>query len=215
MRGLQKDDPLSVEKQLHKNNSSVYNAETSSGGRKGSHVHECRTVEKVLNVYDVGSIHFSSGTENIEAGKGWGCTEERPSPHGLSSQDQLEMGKKPFVNLVSDDESEDSDSSDDSETSHGSLMDMLAMKYKNRNEYQYTKWKFEADMLSSLEEDPELNMSPEVEISPKGSFHYSDALRGTTLGKFLMDGDCKVGLKKSLTALEALDSKAVDDCKRL
>ncbi|XP_026423407.1 uncharacterized protein LOC113319348 [Papaver somniferum] len=118
--------------------------------RKDSDVYECNTKEKVLNVYNAGSVRVSSEGENVEERKGWGCLKERPSQHGSSSQDHLEMSTEPFVNLVSDDdsveilgESEDSDNSTDSEGSLGTLMDMLAMKYKNRERRQRQRNKME------------------------------------------------------------------------
>ncbi|KAI3860861.1 hypothetical protein MKX03_002477, partial [Papaver bracteatum] len=37
----------------------------------------------------------------------------------------------------------------------------------------------------------------------------------TSLAKFLMDGDCKGDLKKSVKDLELFDSAAVADCKKL
>ncbi|XP_026378310.1 uncharacterized protein LOC113272725 [Papaver somniferum] len=223
-QGSQNAVTRSGENQIDENNRSRPNAETSSGGRKDFHVYQCK--EKVLNVYDVGSLHLSSGGENVKEGKGCGCPEERPSPH------HLEMSTHSFVNLVSDDNSveilgefEDSDGSTDSEGSLGALMDMLAMKYRNRNEDKDIKWKFEADMLSSFEEDPGLCMKAvcalyrqqicEDKISDKGLFHNSDALRCTSLAKFLMDEDCEGGLNKSVEELEIFDSNAVDDCKRL
>ncbi|XP_026423383.1 uncharacterized protein LOC113319336 isoform X1 [Papaver somniferum] len=228
--GSQNNVTQSGGKQRDENNRSRTNAETSSVGRKDSHVHECK--EKVLNVFGVGSLRLSSGNENVEEGKGFGCSEKRPSQHGSSSQDHLEMSVNPFLNLVSDDDSvevlsetEDSDSSTDSEGSLGALMDMLAMKYKNRNKDKEIKWEFEADMLSSFEEDPELCMKAvcalyrqqicEDEISDKGLFHNSDALRCSALAKFLMDEDCEGDLNKSMNELEKFDSKGVEDCKRL
>ncbi|XP_026439838.1 uncharacterized protein LOC113338675 [Papaver somniferum] len=176
----------SGEKQIDENNRSIPNAETSSGGRKDSHVYECK--EKVLNVCDVGSLHLSSGGENVQEGKGCGCSEERPPQHGSSSQDHLEMSMNPFVNLVSDDDSaEILGESEDYYCSLGALMDMMAMNYRNRNEDKEINLKFEADMLSSFEEEPELCLKAvcalyrqqicEDEISDKVLFHNRDALR--------------------------------------
>ncbi|XP_026432886.1 uncharacterized protein LOC113330238 isoform X1 [Papaver somniferum] len=213
-RGSQNDVTQSVEKLRDEND------------RMDSDVYGCKTKEKVL--YDAGSLRVSSEGENVEERKGLGCSEERPSQHGSSSQDHLEMSTEPFVHLVSDDdsveilgESEDSDGSSDSERSLGSLLDMLAMKYRNTNEGKEIKWKFEADMLSSFGEEPELCVKAvcalyRQQISEgKGLLHNSDALRCTTLAKFLLDGDCEGDLNKSVEELETFDSKAVDVCKRL
>ncbi|XP_026423448.1 uncharacterized protein LOC113319397 isoform X2 [Papaver somniferum] len=202
--------------------------QTDENGSKDSDAYECKTKEKVLNVYDADCLRVSSEGENVGERKGWGCSEERPSQHGSSSQDHLEMSTEPFVNFVSDDDSveilgefEVSDGSTDSEGSLGVCMDMLAMKYRNTNEDKEIKWEFEADMLSSFEEDHELCMKAvcalyRQQISEgKGLLHNSDALRCTTLAKFLMNEDCEGDLNKSVKELEIFDSKGVEDCKRL
>ncbi|XP_026433744.1 uncharacterized protein LOC113331222 [Papaver somniferum] len=244
-RGLQNEVTQSGGKQKDKNSRSIPNVENNNGGGKDSHVYELKTEEKVL-MFDVGinkhhesesefprysavnmscgSPHLSSRGENIEEGKGGGYVEERPSQHGSLSQDHLEMSQKPFVNVVSCSGGESFGESF-AEDSDSDLMDMMAMKYRNKNKDREIKWKFEADMLSSFEEDPELCMKAvcalyrqkisEDEISANGLFHYSDTLRGTTLGKFLMDGSCKGGLKKSVEELAIFDSRAIEDCKRL
>lgn len=83
VRGLQNDVTQSVEKQRD---------ETNCGEKECSHLYELKTKEGMLIM-----------NENFE-GKGWGCSEERPSQHGSPSQAHLEMSKKPFANLVSDDD---------------------------------------------------------------------------------------------------------------
>ncbi|RZC47936.1 hypothetical protein C5167_040875 [Papaver somniferum] len=179
---------------------------------------------------DISKEPFANSVSD-DGGESLGSSEERPSQHGSSSQDHLDISKEPFANSVSDDggeslgNSEDSDGSVDSKNSHRDLMDMLAMKYRNVNDEKGMKWKSEPELLSSFEEDPELCVKAvcalyrqeisEDEISPKGLYIHSDTLRCTTLAKFLMDEDCKGDLKKSVTELETLDSKAVDDCKKL
>ncbi|OVA06393.1 hypothetical protein BVC80_8981g31 [Macleaya cordata] len=106
---------------------------------------------------------------------------------------------------------------------------VLAMIRRNRD--KESKWQFEADMLSSFEEDPELCMKAvcalyrqqtSEEKSMKGSLHLNnrgfnkfDALRGTVLAEFLMDGDREGDLKKSFKELEKFDPKALEECKRL
>ncbi|RZC86828.1 hypothetical protein C5167_030176 [Papaver somniferum] len=161
------------------------------------------------------------------AGTGIGPIEPRDSNCSKSRKKIMEEHDRsldPFVHLVSDEdsveilgESEDSDS----ECSLGALMDMLAMKYRNTNEDKEIKWKFEADMVSSFEEEPELCMKAVCSLyrqqicEDKGLLHNSDALRCTTLAKFLMDEDCEGDLNKSVKELEIFDSTAVEDCKRL
>ncbi|XP_026423794.1 uncharacterized protein LOC113319966 [Papaver somniferum] len=135
VRDLQNETTQTGERQKDKNNMSIPTVETSSGGSKDSRVYELKTKGKVLNVK--------------EGRKGWGCFEGRPSQHGSSSQAHLEMSKKIFVNL-------DSDSDEDGDTL-GDPVEMLAIKNWSRNKDEM-KWKSEADMLSSFEEDPELCM---------------------------------------------------------
>ncbi|KAI3860853.1 hypothetical protein MKX03_002469 [Papaver bracteatum] len=185
-RGLQNEITQSVE---------------SCGGRKDSHVDRFKTKENVLNAYDVdvnkhhesesefpiysamkipsGSLHLPSGGENVEEGNG--------------SQDHLDISKDPFAISVSDDggeslgDVEDSDSSFYLKNFLGHLVDMLAMKYRNRNDEKEMKWKSEPELLSSFEEDPEICLKAvcalyrqeisEDEISPKGLYIHSDTLR--------------------------------------
>ncbi|XP_026421270.1 uncharacterized protein LOC113317363 isoform X2 [Papaver somniferum] len=226
-RGLQNEVTQSGEKQKDKNSRSIPNVENNNGGGKDSHVYELKTEEKVL-VYDVGinkhresesefprysavnmscgSLDLSSRGENIEEGKGWGYVEERPSQHGSLSQDHLEMSQKPFVNVVSCSGGESFGESF-AEDSDSDLMDMMAMKYRTKNKDREIKWKFEADMLSSFEEDPELCMKAvcalyrqqisEDEISANGLFHYSDALSG--LCKSIID---RVGWHKKKNVID-------------
>ncbi|KAI3831508.1 hypothetical protein MKX03_016614, partial [Papaver bracteatum] len=169
------------------------NAETRRRGNKDSHVSQLKTEEKVLKyVYDIdtnnqlesefpqhtsvnissGSQNLSSAGENVKKGKGWSCGEETPSQ---------------VVKLVSDSGGEsfgeDSDSSD-SQGSLGDLMDMIAIKCRKMKNDREIKWKFEADMLSSFEEDTELCLKAvcalhrqQTSEDAKGLFHYSDALR--------------------------------------
>ncbi|KAI3838239.1 hypothetical protein MKX03_025947 [Papaver bracteatum] len=163
-RGLQDEITQTGENQRDENNMSKPNAETTDGGSKDSRVYELKTDEKVLKV---------------EEGKGWGCSEERPS------QANLEMCKKTVVNLVSD-SNDGGDSLGKFEDSLGHSMDMLTLKNLNKNKDKM-KWNSEADMLLSFEEDPELCLRvvcafyrqeiSEDEISPKGLVIDSDMLR--------------------------------------
>ncbi|XP_026423800.1 uncharacterized protein LOC113320044 isoform X2 [Papaver somniferum] len=153
--GLQNVITQSCEKPTDESNSSKLNAETSSGGWKDSHKYDIGANElhdresefpkySAMNISST-TLHLSSEGQNVEEGKGWGSSSKRSSQHGSSSQDHLEMSAEPFANLVSYDggesfsESEDSYSSGDSETSLGSLMDMLAMKYRDKNDNKEMK----------------------------------------------------------------------------
>ncbi|XP_026423786.1 uncharacterized protein LOC113319867 isoform X1 [Papaver somniferum] len=176
----------------------------------------------------------SCGGKKVEEGKGadW---EERKSQHGTSFQIHLEMNKKPSVNGVSDSGGEtvgqslleDSNTcTSDSKNSSGDVMDKSAIKYRTRDKYKLINWEIEADMISSFDEDAELCMRAvcalfrlqrsEENVSADWLFHYSDALsRGSTLAEFLMDGDRRGDLKKTVEELDVFDGKAREDCKRL
>ncbi|KAI3836338.1 hypothetical protein MKX03_020826 [Papaver bracteatum] len=121
-RGLQNEITQTGEKQRDKNMSKPH-AETRGEGSMDSHAYELKTKEKMLNV---------------EEGKGWGCLEEGPSQHGSSSQADLEMCKKTFVNLVSG--SNDGGDGLAIEDSLGDSMDMLAMKNLNTNKDNETEF---------------------------------------------------------------------------
>ncbi|XP_026432897.1 uncharacterized protein LOC113330244 isoform X2 [Papaver somniferum] len=175
----------------------------------------------------------SCGGEKVEEGLGAGW-EERKSQHGTSSQIHLEMNKKPSVNGVSDSVGEtvgrslleDSNTcTSDSKNSPGDVMDKSAIKYRTRDKYKLINWEIEADMISSFDEDAELCMRAvcalfrlqrsEENVSADWLFHYSDALRGSMLAEFLMDGDRRGDLKKTVEELDIFDAKAREDCKRL
>ncbi|XP_026423797.1 uncharacterized protein LOC113320018 isoform X2 [Papaver somniferum] len=113
VRGLHNDVTRGGENQRDKHSRGTPNTEFSSGGRKDSHLYKVKTKEKVLNAYDIdvnkhhepesgfskystmnvfsGSLHLSSGGENIQEGNSWGFPEVRPSQHGSSSQHQLDL----------------------------------------------------------------------------------------------------------------------------
>ncbi|XP_026405300.1 uncharacterized protein LOC113300302 isoform X2 [Papaver somniferum] len=106
-QGLQNEITQTGENQGDKDMSKP-NAETVGEGSKDSRAYELKSEEKVLNV---------------EEGKGWGCSEERPSQHGSSSQADLEMCNKTSLNLVFD--SNDGGDSLGAEDSLGDSMDMI------------------------------------------------------------------------------------------
>ncbi|MCL7030842.1 hypothetical protein MKW94_007459 [Papaver nudicaule] len=128
--------------------------------------------------------------------------------------------------------SDSQDSSSDSEDSSDTrLYFHQALAMMRRNKLKESKWQFEADMLSSLEEDPELCLRAVCALyrqkfpiekslnvashSNNRGFNEYDALRGTTLAEFLMNGDPKGDLKKSVKDLEMFDREALGHCKRL
>ncbi|XP_026417671.1 paramyosin-like [Papaver somniferum] len=130
---------------------------------------------------------------------------------------------KPSESADSGDSSSDSEDLGDSDFSFKQVAKIIRLRQ--------SKWQFEADLFSSLQKDPELcmraicalyrqQMSKEkytrgsLDSNERG-FNVNDALRGTTLAEFLMDGNHEGDLKKSVKELEMFDSKALEDCKRL
>ncbi|KAJ4711936.1 hypothetical protein OWV82_014269 [Melia azedarach] len=123
---------------------------------------------------------------------------------------------------------DDSSSSSSSSYDTDDLMDMdsdLPKLLGNRND---KKWEFEKDMLAAFEKDNVLYLkavcalyrqqttvgkSPGSSSSTLRGFNHVNALRGTTLAKFLIDGDPQGRLKKSISELLQHDPKGFDDCK--
>ncbi|RZC48006.1 hypothetical protein C5167_040959 [Papaver somniferum] len=235
----------SVESRIYLPNDAPHSGETvgdnelSQQGRHCSRVSEFQTKGKVLNKDEVdknahrrvkeevlgcpdmsipsGSPNFSCGgqkAENVNV-----RVERRSLESNKNSNDKV--GKTVAVNSValicldSDDES-------DSE-SPGEVMDRMPMNY--RNKVKEVKWESVADMLSSFGKDSELCMravcalyrhQTSEEKSSKGLFRNFDAVRIKTLAEFLMNGDCKGELQKSVKELEEeYTSEALEDCKRL
>ncbi|XP_026403334.1 spindle pole body component 110-like isoform X2 [Papaver somniferum] len=130
---------------------------------------------------------------------------------------------KPSESADSGDSSSDSEDLGDNDFSFKQVAKIIRSRQ--------SKWQFEADLFSSLQKDPELCMRAicalyrqqiSKEKYTRGSldsnergFNVNDALRGTTLAEFLMDGNHEGDLKKSIKELEMFDSKALEDCKKL
>lgn len=92
-------------------------------------------------------------------------------------------------------------------------------------------WNSEADMLSSFEKKHELCLKAVCALyrnkcfeekslkwslsSNNREFDKSEALRGTSLAEFLINGDPKGKLNKTITELKNHDPKGLDDCRRL
>ncbi|KAB1199469.1 hypothetical protein CJ030_MR0G023007 [Morella rubra] len=125
---------------------------------------------------------------------------------------------------------DDSSSSSDSDDSFSFLNHTSLLGPRNRNNPCF---EFEEDMIAEFEKDAELCMkavcalyrqqtsvskSPmclEFSSNQSPGFNKYDALRGTTLAEFLIDGDTEGKLRKSATELEQHDKNGLSDCKRL
>ncbi|OVA06392.1 hypothetical protein BVC80_8981g30 [Macleaya cordata] len=167
-----------------------------------------------ISYQNAGNPSSVNGKENVA--KDIGSHSEGESLGGVKWSDSSDSG----------DSSSDSEDATDMDLTFNQVIAMI-----KRNRVKESKWQFEADMLSSFEVDSELCMKAvcalyRQQISEKklmkGSLHSNnrgfnkfDALRGTTLAEFLMDGDRKGNLKKSVKELEIFDPKALEECKRL
>ncbi|KAI3972624.1 hypothetical protein MKX01_019282 [Papaver californicum] len=115
------------------------------------------------------------------------------------------LGEVCLKNSGSSGSGDSSSDSGDSKCIDLSYKQVLAKLKRNR--LRESKWQFEADMLSSFEEDPKLYMKAVCTL-------YRQQM-GTALVEFLMDGEQDGDLKKSVKDLEMFDRKAVGDCRRL
>ncbi|KAJ4955039.1 hypothetical protein NE237_011822 [Protea cynaroides] len=127
-----------------------------------------------------------------------------------------------------DDEDTSSDSKDvgDDDLNFDQVISMIRRTRKSESE-----WTFEADMLSSFQKDPELCMKAVCAVyrqqtaeekSLKGSLYLNnrgfskfDAVRGTNLAEFLLDGEPRGELKKTVEDLEKHMPGGLDECRRL
>uniref|UniRef100_J3KXR7 Uncharacterized protein n=2 Tax=Oryza brachyantha TaxID=4533 RepID=J3KXR7_ORYBR len=134
-------------------------------------------------------------------------------------------------------EPEDSDASAPTEGSSSELeesdneidyKDVMACIGRKRNTKE---WKFEAEMLSAFAENPELCLkavcalyrkqtedeqrSKSTIVHNKQGFNQFDALRGSSIAEFLLDGDTFGLLKKTVHDLEEYDPCALEFCHKL
>ncbi|XP_043716529.1 uncharacterized protein LOC122664664 [Telopea speciosissima] len=125
-----------------------------------------------------------------------------------------------------EDTTSESEDVGDDDLNYDQVISMIRRDRKNKS-----GWTFEADMLSSFQKDPELCMKAVCalyrqqtaeEKSVKGSLYMNnrgfskfDAIRGTNLAEFLLDGDPMGELKKTVEELEKHMSGGLDECRRL
>ncbi|XP_042480932.1 uncharacterized protein LOC122061615 isoform X2 [Macadamia integrifolia] len=123
-------------------------------------------------------------------------------------------------------DSTESEDVEDDDLSYDQVISMIRRNRKNKS-----GWTYEADMLSSFQKDPELCMKAVCalyrlqtaeEKSMKGSLYLNnrgfskfDAVRGTNLAEFLLDGDPRGELKKTVEELEKHMPRGLDECRRL
>ncbi|KAK9145346.1 hypothetical protein Sjap_005249 [Stephania japonica] len=85
------------------------------------------------------------------------------------------------------------------------------------NKQKNLRWQYESDMLSSLEEDPDLCLTAVCALFRQQGFSTFDVQRGRVLADFLMGGTGKHtgGLKKSVKDLQLHYPKVLEECKDL
>lgn len=120
-------------------------------------------------------------------------------------------------------------SSDSDEEDIDYFMDSMFATLKRKKENP--EWEFEVDMLQEFARDDEVclnalcalyrqQLSKETSMknpvsSKSRGFSPFNALRGTALAKYLIDGDPQCKLKKTVSEVRVYDPKAIDDCRRL
>ncbi|WCJ36789.1 hypothetical protein M5689_017968 [Euphorbia peplus] len=167
----------------------------------------------IVNISDVSSPHDVSRHSEDESDGG-------SSAHEVSNQsDNDSDGSYSVQDVLSHSENE----------SEG--LDEILCKLERSKDGKKCKWEFEAEMLSAFGKDLELCMravcalyrqqtcdeqltSRSMHENGRG-FSKIDALRGSELAEFLIDGDTEGDLKKSKQQLEEYGSSAVDLCRTL
>ncbi|KAJ6810273.1 uncharacterized protein M6B38_158635 [Iris pallida] len=126
---------------------------------------------------------------------------------------------------VSVDTSDEESKTSDVEVALGNVLDKYYRKVDVKG------WKYESDMLASFGKDPELCMTAvcvlyrqqtaeeqelvaTIEANGRG-FSQFDAVKGSLIAEFLLDGDKHGPLKKSVQELEAHYPEGLDYCRRL
>ncbi|XP_002513591.2 uncharacterized protein LOC8274391 [Ricinus communis] len=175
---------------------------------------------------------FSNKTSEFKHGQGISTmddVEDSESEELGSGSEGESLGG--FIIDNSDGSDADKVSSQSDNKSDGSVdFDEILSQLQRSKDHTF-KWELEADMLSAFGKDDELCMkavcalyrqqtadeqlSKETMYNNKRGFSKFDALRGSDLARFLIDGDPQGDLKKSVQQLEELGSKAVKLCRTL
>ncbi|XP_050226249.1 uncharacterized protein LOC126676150 [Mercurialis annua] len=183
---------------------------------------ELLTVPNKSPVKHGSAASMSLGTSNV--GK-----EFTPVKIATLPQSKEKVGTSICLNSsMSESSSSSSDSDDDVDLSVVLPIKFFQPGFANRD---HNRWESQANMLIAFERDEELCMKAVCALyrqqnsvnifmssssaSPNKGFKSSATIRGTTLAKFLMDGDPAGKLKKSKEELIAFDKKGLDDCKKL
>ncbi|KAK9121711.1 hypothetical protein Syun_019328 [Stephania yunnanensis] len=122
------------------------------------------------------------------------------------------------VNTGQDEDLDSDNSSDDTADAwgDGSAISQVFSLIK-MNKQKNIRWQYESDMLSSLEEDPDLCLTAVCALYRQQGFSTFDVRRGNMLAEFLMGGtgNNAGGLKKSVKDLQMHNPKGLEQCKDL
>lgn len=238
-QGYQHEADLGLEdvnnetKLLKRKRTSPSNSKDDSGGIKEPGAKKCQVLiqgpESVPVNYCAATTMFSGSDDRRNI-----FNQSRQAPTILRQyEEEIRVGQNSQIQqreLVLDgSDGEQSSSSSDSDDFNFPT-DSTAIKPTQANRI-HKKWKSEADMVATLEQDEELRLravcalfGQQAAVQKSSNFMSTfqnqgfdkvDATRGTALVEFLTNGDPQGKLKKSTMELLADDPGGFRDCKRL
>lgn len=238
-QGYQHEADLGLEdvnnetKLLKRKRTSPSNSKDDSGGIKEPRAKKCQVLiqgpESAPVNYCAATTMFSGSDDRRNI-----FNQSRQAPTILRQyEEEIRVGQNSQIQqreLVLDgSDGEQSSSSSDSDDFNFPT-DSTAIKPTQANRI-HKKWKSEADMVATLEQDEELRLravcalfGQQAAVQKSSNFTSTfqnqgfdkvDATRGTALVEFLTNGDPQGKLKKSTMELLADDPGGFRDCKRL
>lgn len=238
-QGYQHEADLGLEdvnnetKLLKRKRTSPSNSKDDSGGIKEPRAKKCQVLiqgpESVPVNYCAATTMFSGSDDRRNI-----FNQSRQAPTILRQyEEEIRVGQNSQIQqreLVLDgSDGEQSSSSSDSDD-FDFPNDSMVIKPTQANRI-HKKWKSEADMVATLEQDEELRLravcalfGQQAAVQKSSNFMSTfqnqgfdkvDATRGTALVEFLTNGDPQGKLKKSTMELLADDPGGFRDCKRL
>lgn len=238
-QGYQHEADLGLEdvnnetKLLKRKRTSPSNSKDDSGGIKEPRAKKCQVLiqgpESAPVNYCAATTMFSGSDDRRNI-----FNQSRQAPTILRQyEEEIRVGQNSQIQqreLVLDgSDGEQSSSSSDSDDFNFPT-DSTAIKPTQANRI-HKKWKSEADMVATLEQDEELRLravcalfGQQAAVQKSSNFMSTfqnqgfdkvDATRGTALFEFLTNGDPQGKLKKSTMELLADDPGGFRDCKRL
>uniref|UniRef100_A0A6M2EPJ6 Uncharacterized protein n=1 Tax=Populus davidiana TaxID=266767 RepID=A0A6M2EPJ6_9ROSI len=238
-QGYQHETDLGLEdvnnetKLLKRKRTSPSNSKDDSGGIKEPRAKKCQVLiqgpESAPVNYCAATTMFSGSDDRRNI-----FNQSRQAPTILRQyEEEIRVGQNSQIQqreLVLDgSDGEQSSSSSDSDD-FDFPTDSMVIKTTQANRI-HKKWKSEADMVATLEQDEELRLravcalfGQQAAVQKSSNFTSTfqnqgfdkvDATRGTALVEFLTNGDPQGKLKKSTIELLADDPGGFRDCKRL